>query len=1384
MLTQKVFPAKVLFFTGETVSFQLSGVPEKRGKALLRTNIGGEKIKIAEKIRKTETGRMPSGSNWHDFEMKPCSDGTFTITLPLTETGVFEAKCCFMPDDGSSLQWANGGNFTVKVTANANIDGNGVYSCFVRQWGKWMYLPHSPEQPDFKTLDNEGFTIVPPSGTFRNVIRNLDHIFDTLHCRILQLLPIHPVPMSYGRMGRYGSPFAVTDYFAVDPALAEFDPRSTPMEQFTELIDAVHAKNGRIFMDLPVNHTGWASKLQCEHPEYFVRKSDGRFVNPGAWGTIWEDLCQLNYNKTQVRDLMAKVFLFWCRRGIDGFRCDAGYMVPLEAWEYITAKVRNEYPDTTFLLEGLGGPLAIQEKLLEKYGLDWGYSELFQNYTRDAINAYYPYVNASAKRGGILVNFAETHDNMRLAAGGQIYAKLRFMVNALLAVNGTFGFANGAEFFATEKIDVHQCGTLNFGAVDNLCHLIGKLNILLASHPAFGSSAGVSLIQQGPGNVIAALRHGENIPNLLVLLNLDCENPAEVHFPMLPYSSGKDLLTDRQIPLISVGKDMQKAELAAGEGMCLSFDGFMLPATLPPITVQRRKLMEAAMAYQAAMTFISPADAALCNPESLSADPVKFVETVSGIYPAPITHWYYPQDKFREVMAVPGDLLMLHSIYPFTAELHHGEININRASSLKQANGEFFVLLPLPRRQCALPEEFCIKLTVFANGQVRKTSSKIQVNANPEKRLIHLSKSWEKCASGIVFASNERSSYAMFSAEWGTLRSKYDAILAVNNESNYPAERYVVFSRCRAWLVIDGYSRQLNLQNLENFCSHPGNRAKWEFRIPDGSGGKCTLTAEFKMAENTDAVKLNFCLCRREDGRFPDARLILRPDLEDRCHHHLTRACDGAEYSFPAAVTALCNGFIFQPEKRKLNMNISSGKFVPEPEWYYMTDLPFERYYGMGDKTDLFSPGYFEVQLAPDQTVTLTATVNTGKTAEAPVFPPSDFPQAVNVETTAVDALRRFIVKRDDLSTVIAGYPWFQDWGRDTLIVLRGLIHYPEFREKAAEIIRRFAAFEKSGTIPNMICGDNDSNRDTSDAPLYLIIAVRDYIIASGDKKFLNIDCGGRSLKEILNSIIRHYQRGTGNGIYMDQASGLIFSPSHFSWMDTNYPAGTPREGYPVEIQSLWYAALEFLGENELAQKVSRSIETFYFSKPHPTDCLHCKRGTPAAQAVPDDHLRCNILTAITFGAVKDKDIQSAIIENAGKLLIPGAIRTLDDADIHYQLPIYHNGTLLNDPSHPYSGYYRGPEDTSRKVSYHNGTAWCWPFPAYCEALYQIGKNEKSRKRALSLLMSAADLLENGIAGELPEVLDGNIPHRYGGCPAQAWSISEFYRVFRILKKG
>ena len=194
--------------------------------------------------------------------------------------------------------------------------------------------------------------------------------------------------------------------------------------------------------------------------------------------------------------------------------------------------------------------------------------------------------------------------------------------------------------------------------------------------------------------------------------------------------------------------------------------------------------------------------------------------------------------------------------------------------------------------------------------------------------------------------------------------------------------------------------------------------------------------------------------------------------------------------------------------------------------------------------------------------------------------------------------------------------------------------------------------------------------------------------------------------------------------------------------------------------------------KEELACQVQNSIEKYFFNDgvEGVSDCLHCLPGTPAALAVPDDHIRSNALLLITLGAVTER------------LLIPGAIRTLADRKVSCKLPVEYNGVLLNDPEYPYCGHYAGSENECRKKAYHNGTAWCWPFPAYCEALVCCG-GAAQKQRALSLLSSGAEYFERVIPGQLSEVADGDVPHTPGGCPAQAWSVTELFRVREILQK-
>ena len=437
--------SRILKFRGDTQTFVLYLNQARKGCAWLRTNIGHAQIARREIINQVQNNDPASGRDWFDVPMNRVDDRHFQLTLGLCEVGHFEAKGFFLKEGEANPAWPEGENTAINVEPADTCCANIIYNAFVRQFGpnKGGGAPFHLEERRISELDRSGYAVIPPSGTFRDLIEQLDFIIKELGCRVIQLLPIHPTPTTYARMGRFGSPYASLSFTAVDPALAEFDSRATPLDQFIELVDAVHARNARIFIDIAINHTGWAAGLHETHPEWLARDPDGHIEVPEAWGVRWEDLTKLDYSFKDLWRYMADVFITWCRRGVDGFRCDAGYMIPVKSWKYIIAKVRMQYPDAVFNLEGLGGKISVTRDLLNTANFNWAYSELFQNYDRRQIENYLPEAIEISKKDGLMVHFAETHDNDRLAERSKTYAQMRTALCALFSHQGTFGVANG-----------------------------------------------------------------------------------------------------------------------------------------------------------------------------------------------------------------------------------------------------------------------------------------------------------------------------------------------------------------------------------------------------------------------------------------------------------------------------------------------------------------------------------------------------------------------------------------------------------------------------------------------------------------------------------------------------------------------------------------------------------------------------------------------------------------------------------------------------------------------------------------------------------------------------------------------------------------------------
>ena len=520
-LVQSPAPSSSLLrHSGDDIVFELrvEGAPASGGRAVLRTSLGGAKRKRRELVEAMDADRPPLALDWNDVPMEEVGRADaagirrFAVRLPLVDIGSFHAKACFFPEGSDRPFWPEGGDVLVKVAPAWTVCWSSIYCAFPRQFGANCALERSAPLPEgAAALDAAGWSAIPREGTLRDLVARLDTILLDERFRIVQLLPVHPVPTTFARMGRFGSPFASTDFLAVNPGLAEFDTAATPLDQFRELADAVHTRGARLFIDLPANHTGWASALQTHHPEWFRREPDGRFHSPGAWGTVWEDLVELDHARPELRAFLASVFEFWCAQGVDGFRCDAGYMVPAETWRYVVARVREQFPDTVFLLEGLGGKISVTRNLIAEEGLDWAYSEIFQTEDRSAFERYLPGAEAMSAEVGPLAHYAETHDNNRLAARSRAYARMRTALAALASRQGCFGITNGVEWFATEKVDVHGASALRWGAPDNQVAAVRRLNTILAAFPAFAAGASLEMVQCGEGNSLALLRRARKV---------------------------------------------------------------------------------------------------------------------------------------------------------------------------------------------------------------------------------------------------------------------------------------------------------------------------------------------------------------------------------------------------------------------------------------------------------------------------------------------------------------------------------------------------------------------------------------------------------------------------------------------------------------------------------------------------------------------------------------------------------------------------------------------------------------------------------------------------------------------------------------------------------
>lgn len=1406
----------LLRYVGDRLRVTLTSPPagSARMSALLRTNLTRARVARAEVIAQAGLREQEeltfAGASWRDIPLVPSGEG-FAIELPLLEAGHFLAKAYFRDETGRQY-WPEGGNLSISVHPDKLRTGNTIYCAFPRATGNYARGKTTPEQDKaVGELDGLGWSVIPPSSTLRNLTRALPHIFGRLGCRILHLLPIGPVPTTYARMGRFGSPYAQLDLTAIDPALVEFDRRTTGVQQFRELADGVHLREGMVLLDIVLNHTGWGARLLDEHPEWFKRDASGTLHSPGAWGVVWADLVELDQAHQELWDVLADALIIWCRRGVDGFRCDAGYMIPVPAWQYIIARVRREFPECLFLLEGLGGAWEATERLLTEGGMQWAYSELFQCYDAPHVAAYLDHANRQSARIGTLVHYSETHDNDRLAKRGASWSLMRNRLSALSSHSGAFGFTSGVEWLCTTKIDVHEAHTLSWGAESNLVRELHELNQLLCQHPCFFDGAAVARVSLDSSPVLALARTSQDgRDSCLVLANLDPEQARELTLPLAVWAKLGTTTVDllgQTMPATTRKEDAVQVKLAAAQVLCLADDP--MPHGLSG-DLYRVRRAQAAWAYtqlgtQVPHESLGPAEF-VDLATFVAADPAHFLAAIADLDPAlarsdllaalravkpryPRVVTFRPEHASRVTLLPPGHWLLVRDDMPFEVVLARPDgdlvvrsthVDDGHVAAIPPASGE--VERELVLRLNRFKEEGTIEARVRLLGE------------RPTYRSLS--------ERGLVLLVNGRGGMARLSSDLGAVQSKYDCLLGANLHPQVPCDRHVFIKRMRAWVDADGFITPLDQQNLASIDSGPP--AVWTFAANAGEGRRVGVRLTLDMLRNRNITVARFERVPTESLDLPreaQARLIVRFDLEDRNFHEETHANEAVRARFEQCTRELTRraGFEFSPAPdRQLTVSADRGSYFREPQWSHGIYHPIDAERGLGSHGDAYSPGWFELPLSSQNPVTFVCSAERDEPSPALVSRalgtrPVAASLGAEFETQLRRAAEAFIVRRGAGKTVVAGYPWFLDWGRDTFIAARGLIA-AGYHEEVKHMLLTYAALERAGTLPNLMSGERDVSRESSDAPLWFALACEELAMAMGASLYELSLQGQRSLREVLTSIVVYHLAGAENGVRIDPSSGLVFSPSHYTWMDTNYPASTPREGYPIELSVLWLRCLQQLlrvgvhvAGYDLARQVEltrASLELFY--RPdlgYCADTLHGARAVPAREAVADDHLRPNQLLAVSLGQITGARARDIVAAAERYLLVPGAMRTLAPKPVSYELAVRRgNGALLNDPKRPYWGHYAGDEDTRRKPAYHNGTAWVWWLPIYCEALAVAWDFEPDAVAAArAVLGSTGRLLQEGCLGQLPEVLDGDAPHAQRGCDAQAWSVTEVLRVWLRL---
>lgn len=648
---------------------------------------------------------------------------------------------------------------------------------------------------------------------------------------------------------------------------------------------------------------------------------------------------------------------------------------------------------------------------------------------------------------------------------------------------------------------------------------------------------------------------------------------------------------------------------------------------------------------------------------------------------------------------------------------------------------------------------------------------------------------------------------------------------------NPPANRIMALANCMEMLIYK--NKMFNLSTFEfseKFAPADFGFLK-QFRRDIGvhfdyQFNGLELTKSVYLLRDSDTVVLVYDFTRAESLDEP-VEFALRPLVGLRDFHSLQKSY--------AHISSSChdNGLLIRhdvPGSCKLFLNCPSANFEKDPQWWFNFVYRQDKQRGQDFTEDLWTPGFFKCMIDSPVKIVLTATL-TGADGKIGTIPDVEsllqdlqkHQKTTTSATSRTDSRRRtrgqakttdqklktlylaadqFIVNRhssliaratghESRFTILAGFPWFGDWGRDTFIALPGLLLSTGRFDQAKSVLTTFACAADEGLIPNRF----DDNSETAyfnsiDASLWFINAAFQYLEASGDSKtFTN------QLLPTIRWIIDSYHNGTKFDIHADD-DGLITAGSldtQLTWMDAKYDgvAFTPRHGKAVEINALWYNSLRLLAKfyssptksrrperqrnsknktqyvipetqyHVMADKVAESFCRLFWNQQ--TGCLN---DCVLPDGTVDASLRPNQVFAVSlaFSPLSDQQQKSVVKTLQNKLLTPFGLRTLSPDDNHYK------------------GTYTGPQK-NRDAAYHQGTVWSFLIGPFIAAFLKVNNfSDESKKKAADFIEPLLEhLTADHCLGQVSEIFDGNAPHQAHGCVAQAWSIAELITAYKLI---